>query len=209
MDATLGAKPSYAWRSILHGRELLEKGLKRVVGNGRSLYVWTDKWLEDAIPKLEDGMIGWWHIFLYREIFIFCSRISRSCLLKIHGFGSWLGAGYILWKHGITSPLHIITMSCWQYNLQDYHLSLLKIRFGILRRHPRLRFLFGKRYQMRLQSMIVWEKEVWGVILGAKFAEWRVNPLTMSFSLALWLDKSGQFLVFLRHLGIWWEFSVC
>lgn len=58
MDATLGAKPSYAWRSILHGRELLEKGLKRVVGNGRSLYVWTDKWVEDAIPKLEDGMIG-------------------------------------------------------------------------------------------------------------------------------------------------------
>lgn len=47
IDAPLGAKPSYAWRSILHGRELLEKGLKYSVGNGRSLNVWTDKWLED------------------------------------------------------------------------------------------------------------------------------------------------------------------
>ena len=51
MNASLGAKPSYAWRSILHGRDLLEKGLKCSVGNGRSLKVWTDCWLED-----EDGV---------------------------------------------------------------------------------------------------------------------------------------------------------
>ena len=45
--APLGAKPSYAWRSILYGRDLLSKGLKRMVGNGRSMKVWTDPWLED------------------------------------------------------------------------------------------------------------------------------------------------------------------
>lgn len=48
IKASLGARLSYAWRSILHGRELLIKGLKHSVGNGRSINVWSEPWMEDT-----------------------------------------------------------------------------------------------------------------------------------------------------------------
>lgn len=43
-------KISYAWKSILYGRELLVQGLSRSVGDGRSIYVSSEPWLEE-----EDG----------------------------------------------------------------------------------------------------------------------------------------------------------
>lgn len=47
----LGPRPSYAWRSILFGRELFEKGLRRSIGSGNNMNVWRDKWLFDTAPK--------------------------------------------------------------------------------------------------------------------------------------------------------------
>lgn len=48
LDSSVGYRPSFAWRSILHGRELLVQGLKQMVGDGCSLKVWITKWLDDA-----------------------------------------------------------------------------------------------------------------------------------------------------------------
>lgn len=47
LSVSLGSKSSYAWRSLMFGRELLLKGLRHSVGDGRSLKVWSDAWLED------------------------------------------------------------------------------------------------------------------------------------------------------------------
>lgn len=47
LSADIGARPSYAWRIILFGRELLVKGLKHEVGNGGNTRVWLDDWVED------------------------------------------------------------------------------------------------------------------------------------------------------------------
>ena len=45
MNAKLGAYPSFAWRSILQGREVLRRGLRWKVGNGCDIKIYTDRWM--------------------------------------------------------------------------------------------------------------------------------------------------------------------
>lgn len=49
--ADKGNKPSFAWSSILHGQNLLKKGLRFVVGNGISIHLWKDNWLPLDHPR--------------------------------------------------------------------------------------------------------------------------------------------------------------
>jgi hypothetical protein len=45
LEAKLGSKPSYVWRSIFNARGLLVEGLQWRVGDGRSIKIWGEKWL--------------------------------------------------------------------------------------------------------------------------------------------------------------------
>ena len=47
IKATLKKKASYAWKSILYGRDLITKGLRYIVGNGDLVNMWTDPWITD------------------------------------------------------------------------------------------------------------------------------------------------------------------
>lgn len=37
LEAQLGKRPSYTWRSLLEARSILERGMRRCIGNGRSM----------------------------------------------------------------------------------------------------------------------------------------------------------------------------
>ena len=53
MEAPESPSGSYAWRSILKGREVLVRGARWRVGDGESIKVWDDPWL----PSLEHPRI--------------------------------------------------------------------------------------------------------------------------------------------------------
>lgn len=44
LEAGIGSSPSYLWRSVLWGRELLKVGLRWGISNGRNTKVYLDPW---------------------------------------------------------------------------------------------------------------------------------------------------------------------
>jgi hypothetical protein len=45
LEAKLGSRPSYAWRSIMALRDLLQEQMFWRVGNGKRVHIWGDKWI--------------------------------------------------------------------------------------------------------------------------------------------------------------------
>lgn len=47
LEATLRHRPSHAWRSIVQGFQLIKQGIKWRIGDGKSIRVWHDYWLDN------------------------------------------------------------------------------------------------------------------------------------------------------------------
>ena len=45
LSATLVSNPYYSWRSIFNSLEVIQKGTRWRVGNGKQIQIWDDKWL--------------------------------------------------------------------------------------------------------------------------------------------------------------------
>ena len=50
IEAKYSSTGSYPWRSILHGRDVLLRGCRWRVGNGRSVHIWQSTWLPRKHP---------------------------------------------------------------------------------------------------------------------------------------------------------------
>ncbi|CAN1146472.1 hypothetical protein LINPERHAP2_LOCUS15266, partial [Linum perenne] len=44
----LGYRPSHGWRSILHGRDILIKGIRWQIGNGQTIRTFKDPWIPNV-----------------------------------------------------------------------------------------------------------------------------------------------------------------
>lgn len=60
LESKLSPMASFTWRSIWSARDLLQKGLKKVVGSGHSVDIWADPWvpsLKNFRPMLVTGTV--------------------------------------------------------------------------------------------------------------------------------------------------------
>lgn len=55
LESVCGKNPSYGWRSIQAGKNLLQKGLRVRVDNGKETNVWLDHWLPTLPPRKVQG----------------------------------------------------------------------------------------------------------------------------------------------------------
>lgn len=53
LNAKLGDNPSYMWRSILSAQDIVRKGCRRKIGDGKDTFVWKVPWL----PDVDNGML--------------------------------------------------------------------------------------------------------------------------------------------------------
>ena len=45
LNAPMGSRPSYAWRSMHAAQQLIRQGAKVIIGNGRNTNIWQERWL--------------------------------------------------------------------------------------------------------------------------------------------------------------------
>jgi len=117
LTATKGTRPSYAWQSILYGRELLTKGLKKIIGNGAKTFVWIDNWLFEGqirrpesvhvmvditlkVSQLIDLVSKNWNLNMLRDLFpwkdVQIIRNQRPMLSKEDSY-CWSGTNHGLY----------------------------------------------------------------------------------------------------------------
>ena len=87
LSATLGSNSSYSWRSIFNSLEVIRKGTRWRVGNGKQIHIWDDKWLPTPtthkvitppnnllifpmVSSLIDPATKWWRVDVIRATFL-------------------------------------------------------------------------------------------------------------------------------------------
>ena len=87
VDATLGKRPSYTWRSIMAAQHIVRLGVRWRVGNGKNIQIWADMWLPTPstfkvikpqntlgdyalVSDLIDSSLGAWKTELVRKFFL-------------------------------------------------------------------------------------------------------------------------------------------
>ena len=97
LSAKLGSNLGYAWRSIFNSLEVIRKGTRWWVGNGKRIHIWEDKWLptptthkvistprafEDfsMVSSLIDENTKWWKPDLVNSLFL---HFEANEILKI------------------------------------------------------------------------------------------------------------------------------
>jgi hypothetical protein len=82
LDAPECYQPSYAWRSILSARDVVQKGVAWVIGNGRKVRIWKDRWVSPQSNSTIFSPVRLLHEdALVKELFVADSRMWNTNLI--------------------------------------------------------------------------------------------------------------------------------
>ena len=87
LNAKLGSSPSYSWRSIHSSLEVIRRGTRWRVGNGKQIHIWEDRWLPTPstykvispqiqnfefpmVSSLIDPVSRWWKVEVLHATFL-------------------------------------------------------------------------------------------------------------------------------------------
>ena len=84
MEASNSHSSSYAWQSIVKGREVLLKGAKWRVGSGESINAWLDAWLPSLDhPRIQSPIVEGFEDIKVQDLIDLVTHSWDDCL--IHG----------------------------------------------------------------------------------------------------------------------------
>jgi hypothetical protein len=103
LSSRLGSNPSYVWRSIWGAKKLVQDGMIWRVGDGNSIKIWGDKWIDSTfsgmiqspvrvlgkdakVSELIDDSTKWWNFELIREVFQE-DEAKRICSMTLSPLG--------------------------------------------------------------------------------------------------------------------------
>jgi hypothetical protein len=115
LEAHMGRKPSYIWRSLWNARQLLAEGLIWRVGDGSQIGIWRDRWVPVAnggliqspvrilegdakVSELLDRNTNWWNYSLVHEVFS-VEEAELICSIPVCPSG---GEDRLIWQHNKT-----------------------------------------------------------------------------------------------------------
>lgn len=112
LEANIGRKPYYAWRSIWNSNKLLQEGVIWRVGDGANVRIWDDLRLPNPrahaacspvnilgrnakVSELMDVHTNWWNITLVKEVF---NEEEASMICNL-GLNPLRGKDRLAWEH--------------------------------------------------------------------------------------------------------------
>lgn len=74
-ESKVGNNPSFSWRSVRSSRDLVEKGTRWRIGDGKSVRIWKDAWMGDnGTGKL---ITPWRHFEADAKVSLFIDEVNR------------------------------------------------------------------------------------------------------------------------------------
>lgn len=83
MEAKTLANASYAWKSIMRGRDVIKRGARWRIGSGNSVHIWGDNWLPlKANPKIVSLRIEGSDLAMVRDLTDPVQKIWREDVIE-------------------------------------------------------------------------------------------------------------------------------